>query len=160
MAGVEAMPETSGAPEGGAGLEALEAAALKDLLEVAVALKKSGILGILKEVVSNLEEALAGVEEDVSVSRLLILAGSVLEAARRLDAPQVPELKINLEDASYCLFNALSKTEPAKTEGKGLMGLLSALRDPDVQAGLGFLIGIAKNLGSCIRSLRAGGQQG
>jgi uncharacterized protein YjgD (DUF1641 family) len=45
-----------------------------------------------------------------------------------------------------CLTYALAAAEDAKPVG--LFGLLSALRDPEVQKGLGFLIAVLKKLGS------------
>jgi len=48
-----------------------------------------------------------------------------------------------------CLTCALAAAEDA--EPVGLFGLLSALRDPEVQRGLCFLIAVLKKLGSCQR---------
>jgi uncharacterized protein YjgD (DUF1641 family) len=48
-----------------------------------------------------------------------------------------------------CLTYALAAADDAKPVG--LFGMLSALRDPDVQKGLGFLIAVLKKLGSCQR---------
>lgn len=131
----------------------LEVQALKDLLEVAVKLKEMGILGMLKEFFSNSEENLAGLQADVSLVRLGALIGAILEASRKLPGEKTASLKINVEDTSYCLFNSLAETNPAQAKKVGLTGLMGALRDPDVQKGLGFLIGIAKNLGACLRRL-------
>lgn len=46
-----------------------------------------------------------------------------------------------------CLTHAIAAAETNKQVG--LMGLLSALRDPDVQRGLGFFISVLKGLGQC-----------
>ncbi|MCE4627619.1 MAG: DUF1641 domain-containing protein [Desulfurococcales archaeon] len=135
----------------------LEVQALKDLLEVAVKLKEMGIIGMLKEFLSNSEENLAGLQADVSLLRLGVLLGAMLEASRRLPGEKTASLKMNVEDASYCLFSSLADTNPAKTKKVGLTGLMGALRDPDVQKGLGFLIGMAKNLGACLRKLEKEG---
>ena len=131
----------------------LEVQALKDLLEVAVKLKETGILGMLKEFLSDNEENLAGLQADTSLIRLGFMLGALLEASRRLPAEKAPMLKMNVEDAAFCLFNSLADTKPGETKRVGLTGLMGALRDPDVQTGLGFLIGIAKNLGACLRGM-------
>ncbi len=131
----------------------LEVQALKDLLEVAVKLKKSGILGMLNTLLSDTEETLAGIQADTSLLRLGTLIGALFEAARRLDAAKTPYLKMYTEDASFCLLNTLAETNPAQAQPKGMMGLMGALRDPDVQKGLGYLIAIAKNLGACLRKM-------
>ncbi len=133
----------------------VEVQALKDLMEVAYALKKSGILGMLKEFLADSEATLSTFQNDPSLTRLGVLIGAILEAARRLDGAQVAQLKMNTEDTSFCLFNSLANTKPAEAEAKGLFGLMGALRDPDVQKGLGYLIAIAKNLGACISKLEA-----
>ncbi|MCE4625916.1 MAG: DUF1641 domain-containing protein [Desulfurococcales archaeon] len=131
-----------------------ELEALKELLEVAVELKKSGILGMLKSFLSEGEEALAGLQRDPSLLRLGVLLGALFEAARRLEAEKTVQLKMNVEDASYCLFNTLAEVSPAKAEPKGgIFGLMGVLRDPDVQKGLGYLIAMAKSLGACMRRM-------
>ena len=134
----------------------MEVQALKELLEVAVKLKKTGILGMLNSFLSEYEEALAGLQADTSLLRLGILIGAVMEASRRLEPSKTPSLKMNVEDAAYCLFDTLATTDPAKAEKKGLTGLMGALRDPDVQKGLGFILAIAKNLGACLNRLQGG----
>lgn len=128
----------------------LETEALKELLEVAVELKKSGVLGMLKEFLTDFDGFMTSIENDPSLFRLVGLLGAVVEAARKLDGAQVAGLKKNTEDAVYCLFNSLSTTEPGKAKKVGLFGLMGALRDPDVQKGLGFIIALAKNLGGCL----------
>ena len=132
----------------------VEVQALKDLLEVALELKRSGLLGMLKELLSSTESIMEGMQSDLSTFRLGLLLGAILEAARRLDGEKAISLKMNTEDASYCLFNSLAATKPGEVQPKGMMGLMSALRDPDVQKGIGYLIAIAKNLGSCLNQLK------
>ncbi|MFN3805200.1 MAG: DUF1641 domain-containing protein [Pyrobaculum sp.] len=48
-----------------------------------------------------------------------------------------------------CLTHAMAAADASKPVS--LMGLLSALRDPEVQRGLGYLISLLKNLGACMR---------
>lgn len=50
------------------------------------------------------------------------------------------------------LGDALAHTTAAPIEPVGPIGALRALRDPDVQRALGFLIGVAKHFGDAIRS--------
>ena len=106
----------------------LETEALKELLELAVKLKKSGLLNI---------------------------AEAVLNAAEKIDETQLQKIKKNTEESMFCLFNTLSSTEPSRAEKvKGIFGLMGALRDPDVQKGLGFIIALAKNLGGCLNKTK------
>lgn len=140
----------------GSGLEynELDVKALEDLLEVARALKESGLLGMLKEILANTESLMEGMQMDLSTFRLGLLLGAILEASRRLDGEEAVSLKMNTEDASFCLFRSLATTKPGEVEPKGMMGLMSALRDSDVQKGIGYLIAIAKNLGGCLKQLK------
>ena len=131
----------------------VEVQALKDLIEVAVELKKTGLLGMMKEFLADTEDLMASVANDTSNFRLIALLGALMEAARRLDGAQIASIKKTTEDASYCLLNSLAEVDPAKAEPKGMMGMMSALRDPDVQKGLGFLIALAKSLGGCLNRL-------
>ena len=64
-------------------------------------------------------------------------------------------MKMNLEELTYCTLNALAAAKSSEAKRVGLFGMLSALRDLDVQLGLGLLLAIAKNLGACIRSQAA-----
>lgn len=128
--------------------------ALEDLLEVARELKKTGVLGMLKEFAESYEAMMEGMQADVSTFRLGLLLGAMLEASRRLEAEKAISLKMNTEDAAYCIFNSLAETKPSEAQPRGMMGLMSALRDPDVQKGLGYLIAIAKNLGACLKKLK------
>lgn len=134
--------------------EEAEIQALQDFMEVAVLLKKSGILGMLKEALSSPDEAMAGFQADTSLLRLGVLLGALLEASRKLEGDMIDKLKMNTEDASFCLLNGLALTSPAEAKPRGgIFGLLSALGDPDVQKGLGYILELAKNLGSCLRKL-------
>jgi len=134
-------------------LDEEEAQALKELVEVAVELKKTGLLGMLKDLLSDSEGAFSAILVDPSTFRLLALIAAVLEASRRIDGSQVAGVKNCVENAFYCLLDGMAKTDPAKAERRGLTGLMSALRDPDVQKGLGFVMALAKNLGACLRRL-------
>jgi len=131
----------------------VEVQALKDLIEVAVELKKTGLLGMLKDFLSDTEDFMSSFANDRSTFRLVALLGALLEAARRLDGAQIASIKKTTEDASYCLLNSLAEVDPAKAEPKGMMGAMSALRDPDVQKGLGFLLALAKSVGGCLNKL-------
>jgi len=135
----------------------IEVQALKDLIEVAVELKKSGLLGMLKDFLTDTEDFMSSFANDRSSFRLLALLGALLEAARRLDGAQISSIKKTTEDTSYCLLNSLAEIDPAKAKPRGLGGMMSALRDPDVQKGLGFLIALAKSLGGCLNKLEKEG---
>ncbi len=101
------------------------AEALARLLETAVKLEESGLL--------DLVEALADEKVIRSLSELLLTPGS-LRLLDNLD---------KLLDIAGTAAEALS--QPA--EPVGLSGLLRALGDPEVQRGLGKLVGLLRALG-------------
>ncbi|MCE4609565.1 MAG: DUF1641 domain-containing protein [Desulfurococcales archaeon] len=130
----------------------LEVAALKELMEVAVLLKKSGILGMLKNFLSDSEALMEAFQNDTSMTRLVALLGGVMEAARRVDGAQMASMKENTEETVHCAFQGLATTDPVKANKMGMFGLLGALRDPDVQKGLGFVMMLLKNIGACLNA--------
>ena len=130
----------------------LEVAALKELMEVAVLLKKSGILGMLKNFLSDSEALMEAFQNDTSMTRLIALLGGVMEAARRVDGAQMASMKENTEETVHCAFQGLATTDPVKANKMGMFGLLGALRDPDVQKGLGFVMMLLKNIGACLNA--------
>ena len=130
----------------------LEVAALKELMEVAVLLKKSGILGMLNNFLSDSEALMEAFQNDTSMTRLVALLGGVMEAARRVDGAQMASMKENTEETVHCAFQGLATTDPVKANKMGMFGLLGALRDPDVQKGLGFVMMLLKNIGTCLNA--------
>ncbi|MEM3285040.1 MAG: DUF1641 domain-containing protein [Fervidicoccaceae archaeon] len=133
----------------------IEIQAIKDLLEIAVELKKSGILGMLKEMLSDSQKALSGMQADTSLLRLGVLLGAMLEASRRLNSEKIADLKENTEDTALCLLSTVSSSSPQKAPRLGILGLLKEMRDPKVQKGLGYLVELLKNMGSCLGELEA-----
>jgi uncharacterized protein YjgD (DUF1641 family) len=130
---------------------ALEIEAMKELMEIAVQLKKSGILGMMRELLIDPESKVSDLEADVALIRLAGIIGVMMRSLEMLDEERVSKMRLNVEESMHCLLRSIADTEPAKVKPKGMLGLTSALRDPDVQKGLGFLLAIAKNLGSCLR---------
>ncbi len=139
--------------EGNKGSGSTDIEALKELAEIAAELKKSGILGALKELVESADALMEGIEDDRGLLRLGVLVGALLEAARRIDGSEVASLKMNVEDAGYCVLEALASAKPGETGDVGILGLLKALNDPQVRRGLGYLLAVAKGLGACIEKL-------
>ncbi|MEB3844114.1 MAG: DUF1641 domain-containing protein [Desulfurococcales archaeon] len=139
----------SGGLEGIAGEAEVEA--LKELVDLAVQMKKAGIIDALRELLTDYEGKMAVLSNDVALFRLIALASVVLDATRRLEPEGVQKIKRNSEEAMYCALRSLEELDPSKVKPVGLGGLLSALRDKDVQTGLGLLVGLAKNLGACVR---------
>ncbi len=137
--------------------EAVEVDALKELAEVAVQLKKAGIIDALKELLTDYEGKMATISNDIALFRLIALANTILDSLRRLEPSDVQRIKRNSETILYCLIQGLEASDPSNVKPVGLTGLLSALRDEDVQRGLGLLVGLAKHLGACTRRGSPGG---
>ncbi|BEP18310.1 hypothetical protein PYJP_16620 [Pyrofollis japonicus] len=125
---------------------------LEDLVEIAVRLKESGLLDMLKILAEKSTDIFAYISTEVPIHRLLALGDAATAAAAKLKPEEVVEMKINVEEATECLFKSLAAAKMTEVRPVSTLGLLRVLGDKDVQAGLGFLILLAKNLGACIRS--------
>jgi len=126
-----------------------EVVALKELAEVALALKKGGTLGLLKAATQNGDKLLETVAEERAL-RLLGIANAALEPVRELEVSEVRELRWNTEELVGALLKALAETNPKEVPKVGMTAALGYLRDEDVQKGLGFLLTLAKNLGKAL----------
>ncbi|WP_457751703.1 DUF1641 domain-containing protein [Thermococcus sp.] len=127
-----------------------EVEAVKELVEVAVALKKAGILGILKSFTENGDKLLETIAEEKAVMRLTAVGNAALEPVRELELDEVRKLSWNTEELVGALLKALAKTNPKESPKVGMTAALGYLRDEDVQKGLGFLLTLAKNLGAAL----------
>ena len=113
---------------------------LKELVNTLYDFKRSGVLDDLLNAAATLRFFTEGiltrdfVEKMGKLQEVALIAGTNLA----MDSSKVD-----------CLTYALAAADDAKPVG--LFGLLSALRDPEVQRGLGFLIAVLKKLGSCQR---------
>jgi uncharacterized protein YjgD (DUF1641 family) len=113
---------------------------IKELVNTLFEFKRSGVLDDLLNATASLRFLTEGLltrdfmEKVGKLQEVALTAGTNLA----MDSSKVD-----------CLTYALAAAEDAKPVG--LFGLLSALRDPEVQKGLGFLIAVLKKLGSCQR---------
>lgn len=113
---------------------------LKELVNTLYDFKRSGVLDDLLNAAATLRFFTEGiltrdfVEKMGKLQEVALIAGTNLA----MDSSKVD-----------CLTYALAVADDAKPVG--LFGLFSALRDPEVQRGLGFLIAVLKKLGSCQR---------
>jgi len=119
------------------------AAALERTLDLLVKLDEMGVLEVVDEV---LDPDVIGY-----LARLLMHPG-LLRAADRLDLVFEALGKLDIEAATSQveLVNKALKAVPEEAEPVGLLGLLGALGDPDVQRGLGFLVEFLRNLGRAL----------
>ncbi len=128
-----------------------ESEALETLLEIAVKLKETGMLDMLRVIAEKSGELLTLLGNDPGLQRATAFADAAHRALSRLEPEKVVDAKINMEELTYCTLNAVAAAKPSEAKRVGLLGLLGVLRDPDVQVGLGLLLAIAKNLGRCVR---------
>jgi uncharacterized protein YjgD (DUF1641 family) len=111
---------------------------IKELVNTLFEFKRSGVLDDLLNIAASLRFLTEGLltrdfmEKVGKLQEVALIAGTNLA----MDSSKVD-----------CLTYALAAAEDVKPVG--LFGLLSALRDPEVQKGLGFLIAVLKKLGSC-----------
>ena len=127
--------------------------ALQELMEVAVELKKSGMLGWLKTLAESGEKLVELAASDYKIMRMLALLEALQGGVGRLEPGDFAEARRNTEKVTACLFNGLKRADPAKApKVGGIFGLLGVLRDPAVQRGLGLLIELARGLGECVEA--------
>ncbi len=110
-------------------------------------------LGRVKELITALP-ALIDIGVQVARSGLLTQVKGVVDTVNELHEAGVlaPESIRVVGDVGAAATATSQKREYAASAPKGIFGLLGALRDPDVQAALGFGIAFARNYG---RKLRA-----
>ncbi len=132
------------------------AQALLELLEVAVELRRSGVLGILREYAVGGEKTLSLALQDKGLFRLLALIQALLGGASRLAPSEYAQARMHAEEAIECVFSGLRDADPAEAPRVGLLGLMRALSDPRVQRGLGFLISLAQGVGGCLEAKASG----
>lgn len=124
-----------------------ELESIKTLARVAVSLKEAGILDLLAELAERSEEILTSMAGDRSLYRTLGVADALQTGVNKVGDDDFIDAKAALEELARCGLKGLAY---AYREAKpvGLLSLLGAIRDPDVQKGLGILIAIAKGLGA------------
>ncbi len=122
--------------------------ALERTLEMLVKLKESGTLDLIATLVEKMEDLMEVGMSDKKLHHALALGDAALSGLEEVDPIS---LKKNVEKLSECTMKALSDESLTNAKPVGLLGLLSAIRDPDVATGLGLLLAMAKSLGKCIR---------
>ncbi|WP_456365783.1 DUF1641 domain-containing protein [Thermococcus sp.] len=127
-----------------------EVVALRELAEVALALKKGGTLGLLRAMTANGDKLLETIAEEKAVLRLLGVGNAALEPVREMGVEEVEGVQFHTEELVRALLKALAKTDPKEVPKVGMTAALGYLRDEDVQKGLGFLLVLAKNLGAAL----------
>lgn len=121
--------------------------ALEDLARIAYRLKESGLLDMLVVLAEKYEEILQGLTDQRTL-HALALVQAFLDGVREADPWKY---KPAIQLMTHCVFESMDPGRLSNAKPVGLMGLLSALRDPDVSFGLGLLIAMAKSLGGCMR---------
>ena len=112
---------------------------LTDALETLVELQESGTLENLTEL-AQLASLATDALDDEMVTSLAATGAGVGELA---DAASDPDTRQGIERT----LAGLGQAEREAVEPVGPVGLVKALRDPQVQAGLGYLIAVAGALG-------------
>ena len=127
------------------------AKALETLIETAVALKRSGMLDMLRVIAEKSSELLALIGNDVSIQRSLGLVHAAQSGIEKVGPDEILNAKGVVELMTACGLKAMANTKPEEVKPKGLFGMLGAMNDKDVQMGLALMLAIAKNLGACVR---------
>ncbi|WP_415383428.1 DUF1641 domain-containing protein [Halosimplex sp. TS25] len=114
-------------------------AELQDALESLAALQRTGTLDELIELAEVVSLATAALDDEM-VRSLADTGGSLGELAQAAADDDA-------RDGIETLLEGVGETERAHPEQVGPLGLVRAVRDPDVQYGLGYLLALAAALG-------------
>ncbi len=126
--------------------------ALETLVKVAVKLKESGMLDMLYFLAEKSGEILSIISNDVGLARAGALGHAGIAALEKLEPDEVLSIKSNLEELTTCAFKSLAEMKIEELKPVGLMGLLKAPKDEDMQYGLAMLMALGKAMGRCLKS--------
>ena len=129
--------------------------ALETLVKVAVKLKESGMLDMLYFLAEKSGEILTIIGNDVGLARAGALGHAGIAALEKLEPEEVLSIKNNLEELTTCAFKSLAEMKIEELKPVGLMGLLKAPKDEDMQYGLAMLMALGKAMGKCLKSKRS-----
>lgn len=135
----ESTAETVEPPEDVAATLEANDAELADALETLATLQQTGTLDDLASM-ADMMALLTAAMDDEMVTELTSTGSRLGEVAQTAADDDVAA---GLEDA----LAAVGDASAAEPERVGLIGLLRAMRDPEVQAGMGFVIALARALG-------------
>jgi len=125
------------------------AKAIERLADAIAKLQETGLLGIAVALAEKGEEVLELGANDRRMHHAMAAADAALNALEDVD-PIV--FKENVEAMSECTMKALNSPDFLKhAKPVGLLGLLKVMKDPDITAGLGVMLYLAKVMGSCLR---------
>lgn len=130
-----ATPETAAM----AGTVGENAATLDSAMESLIRLEESGSLEDLVEMGEALSFLVAAMDDEMIASATR-LAGTLGELG---DATNDPAVTGTLN----AMITSLGEAADGEPEQVGMVGMLRAMRKPEVQTGLGFLLGVAEELG-------------
>ncbi|WP_458187764.1 DUF1641 domain-containing protein [Haladaptatus sp. NG-WS-4] len=116
-------------------------AELADAMQTLVRLQESGTLDELGQL-ADLISLVSGALDDEMVATLVGAGSSLGEVA---DTASDPDTIRGMETLLHAVGDASDPESPP--EQVGMVGMFRALRDPEVQTGLGFMLAIAKALG-------------
>jgi uncharacterized protein YjgD (DUF1641 family) len=112
---------------------------LAEALETLATLQETGTMDDLASMADMMALLTAATTDDMAME-LSSMGGRLMELG---DAAADEDVAQGLEDA----LAAVGEANSAEAEPVGMIGLLSAMRDPEVQAGLGFILALARALG-------------
>ena len=125
------------------------AKALERLAEAIAKLQETGLLGILVSMAERGEEIMEIGLNDRRIHHAMAAADAALNPLEDVD-PVV--FKENVEHLTECALQALNREDFIKqAKAVGMLGLLKALKDPDIAAGMGVMLYLAKAMGACLR---------
>lgn len=115
---------------------------LRDLVALLAELKSSGVLELLTSGIATMR----------ALSADLVTSRDFAEKAGKLLEFLLAAESAIKNSGVGCIAEAAARTSTGKP--MGIYGILTALQDPDVQRGVGYLLAFVKSLGACLESKR------
>ena len=112
---------------------------LAEALETLATLQRTGTLDDLAALADTMALLTAALDDEMVTE----LAGTGSRLGEVAQTAAADDVAAGLEDALAAVGEA-NATEPERV---GVFGLLKAMRDPEVQAGMGFVLALARALG-------------
>ncbi len=129
----------------------LSAPSIAQLLDSIVALKRSGLLGLLSYLADRADESFLAAATDPALMRLVAVLAALQQGLARVDAEDLSRAQNNVSDLTGCAFRALGSVDLSEERRPGLLGAVDKLMNSDVQTALWLLLEISKALGRCLR---------
>ncbi len=128
----------------------VEGKSIEELVELLLKLKESGLLDTLKAMLERYEDLMTLLAQDTRMFHAMAVMEGALNGLEEADPGKLKWATMGMVN---CLTKGMEEVYDGKVEKVGLVGLLKALREPEVMYGLGMLLTMARAMGKCMMEM-------